>query len=914
MALRDSEFETMVKNDKTELFHPSATPAQFENLLHSKFLTGIQQVNTKVKQKTLMEHLLSRHESETDSKGVENLVRKVIVLLDKGATFSHPNFETVLLKILHSNMNSMGVEQKFFAASLKNKNSGNVAFEGRCDAMARVACDLTVDFLQANLPFIQQIFSVFSKASVGLKRGYDVDTTVMIKMFGAFQEEYYSEGRVKLDCARQILEKMHQSKKLQLTDRKGPDQRNVLHIAVMLDSAVLCEYICSCDIVTFNHKDACGRTPVFYCSSAAVVQGLMKLPQVECNLKDKNKQTVTHFTLTRFTGEKRAEILGVLTELLRNTDVDASALDKDGRCVFLRLLNCKGLKTELKQSICQVLQVIVERDDFSLLSSGPNGETLLDIITEKKLFCIFSILANAGKICKISLRTSATKKQPLVHQVAMGGELEDFMALLQHPRVSEHVNELDSTGKSLLFHTVKLGCVEKTKAVLQLPMMDPNVCDSEGNTSLHWLAQEDQFSADGLKYLLETNGVDVNRCNNKGETCLIVAAGYNNVQFLQSLPLDSQRMKLEVKDLNGKDALRIATEEKFLAFIKILLKHRLSHRTLGGALITASKIGSSEVLKLIIAHKACDVNYQDTDRKCALHIVVKKTNIEAIHALLNHKDIDLSKQDDDGYTPLMYGVTKLKVDDVQPLLEKTKEHHLHIQNRYKQTVKDVFDEMPDEKKDPKLMSLIYKSMQKIEDTRRLSLTDTGVGEALFNLRQAIQNKATFTESDQAELLFNVSYMENLCSTILKQKYANRAGMTDQHKKRLLEYRTLLVEELEPRELTDYLIEKHIITEDQEDEILSFRTRRSRVQALLVMLPRCGPTAFEEFINALRKACQGHVADAMLDPSMKSEKALVARTKDNAVFNLLTSVTECLLLFSDQGSGQELEQRKLGIQQ
>ena len=93
-----------------------------------------------------------------------------------------------------------------------------------------------------------------------------------------------------------------------------------------------------------------------------------------------------------------------------------------------------------------------------------------------------------------------------------------------------------------------------------------------------------------------------------------------------------------------------------------------------------------------------------------------------------------------------------------------------------------------------------------------------------------------------------------------------AGMLPVHQEVLLRKREFLLEEIEPGDILNRLLQDLVIKPDVYEMIEVEKTRKAKVTALLNMLPRCGPNAFQSFMNGLTKS-QQHVELAL-------EKALL----------------------------------------
>jgi hypothetical protein len=77
-------------------------------------------------------------------------------------------------------------------------------------------------------------------------------------------------------------------------------------------------------------------------------------------------------------------------------------------------------------------------------------------------------------------------------------------------------------------------------------------------------------------------------------------------------------------------------------------------------------------------------------------------------------------------------------------------------------------------------------------------------------------------------------------------------MEEEHRTRLQFHREAIVKDLEVTDISDYLISKAVITDDDSERISAETTRRDRVHEFLRLLVRRGNKAFSHFLESLRK--------------------------------------------------------------
>ncbi|XP_053307320.1 caspase-2 isoform X2 [Spea bombifrons] len=88
------------------------------------------------------------------------------------------------------------------------------------------------------------------------------------------------------------------------------------------------------------------------------------------------------------------------------------------------------------------------------------------------------------------------------------------------------------------------------------------------------------------------------------------------------------------------------------------------------------------------------------------------------------------------------------------------------------------------------------------------------------------------------------------------------GMKDYHRKALKRKRLLLLKEMVPKELLQHLMSEGILTDYMYDKIAAESVPYDQNIALLNLLPKRGPQAFQVFCKALRETEQDHLANQL----------------------------------------------------
>ena len=88
------------------------------------------------------------------------------------------------------------------------------------------------------------------------------------------------------------------------------------------------------------------------------------------------------------------------------------------------------------------------------------------------------------------------------------------------------------------------------------------------------------------------------------------------------------------------------------------------------------------------------------------------------------------------------------------------------------------------------------------------------------------------------------------------------GMNSEHRAKLRGCHMFLLRNLELGELVSYLYQEGVISEYEQEEILTGQSRSARVNKLLLLLPTRGPDGFDKFLKGLKLSKQDHVAERL----------------------------------------------------
>ena len=183
------------------------------------------------------------------------------------------------------------------------------------------------------------------------------------------------------------------------------------------------------------------------------------------------------------------------------------------------------------------------------------------------------------------------------------------------------------------------------------------------------------YSFEGDLVSLKNSITKINTINfqdERGWTPLMTAAENNQVSIIEYLI--SQKVYLDIKNESGDTALMRAVLRNNFKSAEILIKEGASLKIRDNRgytpLLRACEKGNLEMAKLLIKDKS---EFKEkvllNPKKTALHLAIKKDNLELIKWLLEN-GLDINSKDEDGRTPLMDSVSNMKVPTVKLLLEK----------------------------------------------------------------------------------------------------------------------------------------------------------------------------------------------------------------------------------------------------
>jgi len=166
------------------------------------------------------------------------------------------------------------------------------------------------------------------------------------------------------------------------------------------------------------------------------------------------------------------------------------------------------------------------------------------------------------------------------------------------------------------------------------------------------------------------NAVDINGCDDLGDTPLILAARNGHFELVQLLL--EKGADVEATNSSNDTALISASERPDnAAVLNLLLDHgaRINHKNELGrtALIEAASIGCLQNCVLLVQQNA-DPNFITSEEESALTFAIVYEHPEVVKVLLD-AGADVNWKNTQGWTPLTYAVYSHNVEIVRLLLD-----------------------------------------------------------------------------------------------------------------------------------------------------------------------------------------------------------------------------------------------------
>lgn len=194
------------------------------------------------------------------------------------------------------------------------------------------------------------------------------------------------------------------------------------------------------------------------------------------------------------------------------------------------------------------------------------------------------------------------------------------------------------------------------KYLLEIPEIDFNLQNNEGNTALHLAVGNHRISR--VKLLLQKPGINVNLPNLVGNTPLMFAAELGLKEIIQSL-LETPVIKINRQNIEHKTALNQAKNPETAQLIQKKIDQLISQA------FQALAVNNTEKIKSVIAQIGLE-NIRDGEDNSLLHTAFKARNVKLIQFLLQAADdprISINQRNNKGLTPLNL------IDPTSPIFE-----------------------------------------------------------------------------------------------------------------------------------------------------------------------------------------------------------------------------------------------------
>ena len=198
------------------------------------------------------------------------------------------------------------------------------------------------------------------------------------------------------------------------------------------------------------------------------------------------------------------------------------------------------------------------------------------------------------------------------------------------------LNVMDRDGNHLLLYSENLG-LDKVKLILDRTNVDPNLAGSHGQTVLINACFSPKNDADLIEFLLDHEGIDVNRQDHNGMTAFGYAVlrqsyGYHHPKVINFL-LDRDDIDFNHLDRHGQTPLFYAASNKEVSVTDRLLQKKgidVNIRDIDGSTVLQCLFDrdsypddrSVDIVRLLLSHHA-DPNITDNNGVSALSKVIE---------------------------------------------------------------------------------------------------------------------------------------------------------------------------------------------------------------------------------------------------------------------------------------------------
>jgi ankyrin repeat protein len=289
-----------------------------------------------------------------------------------------------------------------------------------------------------------------------------------------------------------------------------------------------------------------GSLPLHYAAASggvAVCQILRDTPGINANAVDNYGNTALVYAVKR-------KAKGVIQLLLSFPGIDQTAIDQYGNSILIYAIEKEDL---------DVIELLLTIPGIDINAVDKQGKTALLYAVQNKNIEVFKFLLEHWTIVPDS---PIGLRQPLIEATAQGNELmvQSLLAAGANP-------DLKYNGRTALYHAV----YNKDMTVMNLlgTIKQEILLNSYelGQTALAMAATIGFLQ--GMKYLMDQEGMDVNSRDDLGRTPLIWAAKYGHLSAVELL-LQQSGVDLSIADHNGNTATHHALKEKHRPIAEII--------------------------------------------------------------------------------------------------------------------------------------------------------------------------------------------------------------------------------------------------------------------------------------------------------------------------------------------------------
>jgi ankyrin repeat protein len=303
-----------------------------------------------------------------------------------------------------------------------------------------------------------------------------------------------------------------------------------------------------------------------------------------------------------------------------------------------------------KKSERRALNAITAVAQYSAVSSPDGANTALSPLLHLKKE------TRRGNMAQALAGTAGPGGRTQLMAAAINGT-EESLKFIRNAKDSlarsKGVNLQDVDGKTALAWAAEKNKTESVRALLSgRNKADVNIHDNLGSTPLSWASYHGNI--DIVKILIEGGAnVDLEGPNNKTP---LYYASFEGHREVVKLLLEAGANTEIAENVLGWTPLMTATYEEHVDVVKLLLENRANINNVNGnietALYIASNYGITNVMHILLEHKANTEIQELTNGWTALHVACRNNEIEAVRLLLN-AGADVDAQDHQHRKPII---------------------------------------------------------------------------------------------------------------------------------------------------------------------------------------------------------------------------------------------------------------------